>query len=55
MAIYGLAESNALINEVEKFQIGRYIYSDEAIGRILLFDIHERFPGVMYLSVPLEK
>ncbi|XP_063906157.1 uncharacterized protein LOC135124864 [Zophobas morio] len=47
MAIFGIANPN----EIEQFQMGRYISSNEAVWRILGFDIHERFPAVMHLSV----
>lgn len=54
MAVFGLVNPNAPVNEVEQFQMGRYISSNEAVWRILGFDIHERFPSVMHLSVHLE-
>ncbi|XP_063924468.1 uncharacterized protein LOC135138427 [Zophobas morio] len=54
MAIFGIANPNAPVNEIEQFQMGRYISSNEAVWRILGFDIHERFPAVMHLSVHLE-
>ena len=54
MAVFGLTNPNAPVNEVEQFQMGRYISSNEAVWRILGFDIHERFPAVMHLSVHLE-
>ncbi|XP_063909824.1 uncharacterized protein LOC135127310 [Zophobas morio] len=53
-AIFGIANPNAPVNEIEQFQMGRYISSNEAVWRILGFDIHERFPAVMHLSVHLE-
>ncbi|XP_076299883.1 uncharacterized protein LOC143218539 [Lasioglossum baleicum] len=54
MAVFGLANPNTPVNEVEQFQMGRYISSNEAVWRILGFDIHERFPAVIHLSVHLE-
>lgn len=54
MAVFGIANSNGPINEIDQFQIGRYISSNEAVWRILGFDIHERFPTVTHLSVHLE-
>jgi len=40
MAVFGLANPNALVNKVEQFQMGRYISSNNAIWRILCFDVH---------------
>lgn len=37
-----------------QFQIGRYISSNEAVWRILGFDIHKRYTAVQHLSVHLE-
>ncbi|CAH2216048.1 jg24069, partial [Pararge aegeria aegeria] len=54
MADFGLENSSVPINEVDQFQMGRYISSNEAVWRILGFDIHERFPTVIHLSVHLE-
>ncbi|XP_076301782.1 uncharacterized protein LOC143219860 [Lasioglossum baleicum] len=54
MAVFGLANPNTPVNEVEQFQMGRYINSNEAVWRILGFDIHERFPAVIHISVHLE-
>lgn len=54
MAVFGLQNSNVPINEVDQYQLGRYISSNEAVWRILGFDIHERFPTVTHLSVHLE-
>ncbi|XP_044597781.1 uncharacterized protein LOC123274285, partial [Cotesia glomerata] len=54
MAVFGLENSSVPINEVDQFQMGRYISSNEAVWRILGFDIHERFPTVTHLSVHLE-
>lgn len=41
-------------DEITQFQMGRYINTNEAIWRILGFDIHERYPPVLHLSVHLE-
>ena len=41
-------------DEVRKFLMGRYISSNEAVWRILNFQIHERYPTVVHLSVHLE-
>ena len=43
-----------MMDEVEAFQLGRYISSNEAVWRILGMPIHERYPTVVHLSVHLE-
>ncbi|XP_044598675.1 uncharacterized protein LOC123274930, partial [Cotesia glomerata] len=42
------------LDEVTKYEAGRYISTSEAVWRILSFPIHERFPPVMHLAVHLE-
>ena len=42
------------LDEVTRYEAGRYISSSEAAWRILCFPIHERFPPVMHLAVHLE-
>ncbi|GFQ71965.1 ATP-dependent DNA helicase [Trichonephila clavata] len=42
------------LDEVTRYESGRYISSSEAVWRILCFPIHDRFPPVMHLSVHLE-
>lgn len=54
MAVFGLSDRNAPIDEITQFQMGRYISSNEAVWRILGFNIHERYPTVVHLSVHLE-
>lgn len=52
MATFAIeGEGNA--DEVQKFQTGRYISSNEAMWRILDFNIHEHAPTVTRLSVHL--
>ncbi|XP_055910472.1 uncharacterized protein LOC129944836 [Eupeodes corollae] len=41
-------------NEITRYQMGRYISSNEAIWRIFTFPIHERDPAVIHLAVHLE-
>ena len=41
-------------DEVMRYQIGRYISSNEAVWRIFGFPIHERDPAVIHLAVYLE-
>ncbi|GFQ95757.1 ATP-dependent DNA helicase [Trichonephila clavata] len=41
-------------NEIYRYEMGRYIRSNEAIWRILNFPIHECYPTVIHLSVHLE-
>lgn len=52
MAVFGL--EHAQTDEITQFQLGRYISSNEAVWRILAFNIHERYPAVVHLSVHLE-
>ncbi|CAF1021035.1 unnamed protein product [Adineta steineri] len=53
-AVFGLASDGKSIDEIQHFQLGRYISSNEAIWRILDFPIHERSPTVVHLAVHLE-
>ncbi|XP_044592333.1 uncharacterized protein LOC123270358 [Cotesia glomerata] len=41
-------------DEVSRYQMGRYVSSNEAIWRIFSFPIHERYPTVTHLAVHLE-
>ena len=54
MAVFGVGEAANVIDEVQRYQVGRYISSGEAIWRILSFPIHERHPSVVHLAVHLE-
>ena len=54
MAVYSLGNEENDKNEVAKYEMGRYISSNEAAWRILGFPIHERHPTVVHLSVHLE-
>lgn len=54
MAVFGLMQPNSTIDEITQFQMGRYISSNEAVWRILGFNIHEQYPNVIHLSVHLE-
>ncbi|RYE17176.1 MAG: hypothetical protein EOP45_16270 [Sphingobacteriaceae bacterium] len=53
MAVFGIADTN-LKDEIKQFHKGRYISTNEAIWRILGFNIHERYPPVTHLAVHLE-
>ena len=53
-AMFGLERDGTAIDEVQRYVLGRYISSNEAIWRILDFSIHERYPTVVHLSVHLE-
>lgn len=53
MAVFNV-ERQEQTDEVSLYQSGRYISSNEAAWRILGFDIHQRFPTVVNLSVHLE-
>ena len=52
-AMFSLQQDNTR-NEVDLYQMGRYISTNEAIWRFLQFPIHERYPSVQQLSVHLE-
>lgn len=53
MAVVEL-EGPETIDEIEQFQLGRYISSNEAFWRIFGFAIHDRYPAVEHLAVHLE-
>ena len=52
--MFGLEKDGTAIVEVQRYLLGRYISSNEAVWRILDFPIHERYPAVVHLSVHLE-
>ena len=54
MAVFGVGNETASIDEIDQYQVGRYISSNEAVWRILSFPIHERHPTVVHLAVHLE-
>ncbi|KAL8571970.1 hypothetical protein ACOMHN_057653 [Nucella lapillus] len=41
-------------DEIKTFQTGRYISTNEAVWRIFSFDLNQRYPPVVNLSVHLE-
>lgn len=45
---------SSVLNEVQAFQQGRYVSSNEAAWRLLGFPLHERHPTVTHLAVHLE-
>ncbi|XP_054091759.1 uncharacterized protein LOC128923523 [Zeugodacus cucurbitae] len=53
MAVFGVAPENNH-DEILQYQMGRYISTNEAVWRILLFPIHDRHPVVVHLAVHLE-
>ena len=53
-AAFGFERDGAATDEVQRYLMGRYISSNEAVWRILDFPIHERHPKVMHLAVHLE-
>ncbi|GFQ95859.1 ATP-dependent DNA helicase [Trichonephila clavata] len=56
MAVFDVTSSDRNAhNEIYRYEMGRYISSNEAVWRILNFPIHERYPTVIHLSVHLEK
>ena len=54
MAVFGVGNVAAPLDEINQYQLGRYISSNEAVWRILSFPIHERHPIVIHLAVHLE-
>ena len=55
MAILELDSADSNSNdEITRYQLGRYISSNEAFWRIFSFPIHDRYPAVVHLSVHLE-
>ncbi|GFY32140.1 helitron_like_N domain-containing protein [Trichonephila clavipes] len=54
MAVFGVGNTAAPLDEINQYQLGRYISSNEAVWRILSFPIHERHPTVIHLAVHLE-
>ncbi|GFV21990.1 ATP-dependent DNA helicase [Trichonephila clavipes] len=54
MAVFGIGNVAAPLDEINQYQLGRYISSNEAVWRILSFPIHERHPTVVHLAVHLE-
>lgn len=53
MAVFTVQNVNEN-DEITRYQMGRYISSNEAIWRILSFPIHERDPAVIHLAIHLE-
>ena len=55
-AVFNLARQNNINSndEVQTYQAGRYVSSNEAVWRILGFPLHERHPAVQHLAVHLE-
>ncbi|XP_054259503.1 uncharacterized protein LOC128984227 [Macrosteles quadrilineatus] len=47
-------QANVERNEIEIYQTGRYVSTNEAFWRIFSFPVHERYPTVTHLSVHLE-
>ena len=53
MAIVELEETDKC-DEIKRYQMARYISSNEAIWRILDFQIHQRHPAIIQLVIHLE-
>ncbi|XP_055308584.1 uncharacterized protein LOC129572604, partial [Sitodiplosis mosellana] len=54
MAAFGFAKNDDSYDEIQEYQMGRYISSNEAVWKILGFYVHERYPSVVQLAVHLE-
>ncbi|GFX67673.1 uncharacterized protein LOC104236095 [Trichonephila clavipes] len=44
MAVFGVGNVTAPLDEINQYQLGHYISSNEAVWRILSFPVHERHP-----------
>ena len=53
-AVFSVQGNDRQLDEIENFQTGRYISTNEAVWRILNFPIHDRYPAVTHLDVHLE-
>lgn len=53
MAVFAVQNVNPN-DEDTRYQMGRYISSNEAVWRILTFPIHERDPAAIHLAVHLD-
>ena len=54
MAVFAAGGTADVIDELQRYQVGRYISSGEALWRIFSFPIHERHPTVVHSAVYLE-
>ncbi|GBN37313.1 hypothetical protein AVEN_114825-1 [Araneus ventricosus] len=54
MAVVEINNATGVNDEIARYQMGRYINSNEAVWRILRFSIHDRYPTVVHLTVHLE-
>ncbi|CAB3251817.1 unnamed protein product [Arctia plantaginis] len=53
MAVFGIASENAN-DEISNFQMGRYVSTNEALWRLLSFQIHERYPTVVTTNMRVQ-
>ena len=53
-AMFALMQEKNTRDEVEQFECGRYVSTNEAFWRFFAFDLHEHWPAVRTLSVHLE-
>ncbi|GFS75936.1 uncharacterized protein TNCV_4665781 [Trichonephila clavipes] len=55
-AIFNLRNKGVVqaLNEIQTYQAGRYVNSNEAVWRLLGLPLHERYPTVTHLAVHLE-
>ncbi|GBP71923.1 hypothetical protein EVAR_38256_1 [Eumeta japonica] len=49
MAVFGVGKVAARLVEINQYQLGRYISSNEAVWHILSFPIHKRYPIAVHL------
>ena len=53
-AMFALMQEKNTRDEVDQFECGRYVSTNEAFWRFFKFDLHEHWPAVRTLSVHLE-
>ena len=54
MAVVGLEQGGVQLDEVTRYETGRYISTNEASWRFFQFPIHSHFPAVEHLHVHVE-
>jgi len=53
MAVFGLQNQNSN-DEVSTYELARYICAGDACRRLFSFEVHDRYPNVVHLTVHLE-
>ncbi|GFR07582.1 helitron_like_N domain-containing protein [Trichonephila clavata] len=56
IAVFDVTSADGIArNEVNQYEMRRYVSNNEAVWRVLNIPIHERHPRVIHLSVHFEK